>query len=494
MRMVRISETESTTMLRSILSIVVFVGLFHFLSPKVTFAQGETTSAIVGQVSDATGAAIPGATVTITNRETGLQRTAKTDDEGRFNFPQLKPGTYSVKVEAEGFDPQQNDNVSSGLGQKQTVNFTLKVAQSNQTVEVSGAAPLINPENANTSTNLNAPALENLPNPGGDLTYPLQFAAGALVNTAGSGNDFVGGTNGYGNVEFNGLPALSNGYIVDGLETNDPLTNLNSGLSTNLVLGLNSISEVTVNTLSYAVDQGRYGASQVNYVTKSGSNEFHGNLYELWNGSRFNAADYFTNATPGNHKPRSTVNHFGGSVGGPIVRNKLFFFFDSEWVRIALPIVTATTVPTSAFQNYVLQQLPLGGTDSVTGSSISRHRSRCRSIRRCFRSMEIPTERPSPCWAVRSMLAEVRPPLRMMETAARIARASLIRAMIMNRSRRFESITTSMRKTPRGFAFRRTPGSRPPTPILSTRCSTLFPPNPCIRLRRDIRTSFRRIS
>jgi len=346
----------------------VFLGLLLSFYPMVTLAQGETTSAIIGQVTDATNAAIPNATVTITNRETALQRTAKTDDEGRFNFPQLNPGAYSVKVEAEGFDPQQNDNVLSGLGQKQTVNFTLKVAQSNQTVEVSGSAPLINPENPNTSTNLNAPALQNLPNPGGDLTYPLQFAAGALVNTAGSGNDFVGGTNGYGNVEFNGLPALSNGYIVDGLETNDPLTNLNSGLSTNLVLGLNSISEVTVNTLSYAVDQGRYGASQINYVTKSGSNQFHGNLYELWNGSKFNAADYFTNATPGNHKPRSTVNHFGGSVGGPIIHGKLFFFFDSEWVRIALPIVTPTTVPTPAFQNYVLQQLPMGGTDSVTGS------------------------------------------------------------------------------------------------------------------------------
>src|SRR6202050_3810326 len=347
----------------------IFLGLLLSLHPTVTLAQGETTSAIVGQVTDATNAAIPGATVIITNRETALQRSAKTDEEGRFNFPQLKPGTYSVRVEAEASEPQHNDNVVSGLGQKQTVNFTLKVAQSNQTVEVSSTAPLINPENPNTSTNLNAPALENLPNPGGDLTYPLQFAPGALINTAGSGNDFVGGTNGYGNVEFNGLPALSNGYIVDGLETNDPLTNLNSGLSTNLVLGLNSISEVTVNTLSYAVDQGRYGASQVNYVTKSGSNQFHGNLYELWNGSRFNAADFFTNATPGNHKPRSTVNHFGGSIGGPILHNKLFFFADSEWVRIALPIVTATTVPAPAFQNYVLEQLPLGGRDSITGSS-----------------------------------------------------------------------------------------------------------------------------
>jgi hypothetical protein len=355
-------------MLRLTLLIFVFVGSFCFLFPEPTFSQGETTSAIIGQVSDASGAAVLGATVTVTNKETGLRRSASTDDSGRFSFPQLKPGMYSVKAEAQGFEPQQNDAVSAGLGQKQTVDFIVRVAHSQESIEVMSEAAILNPENANTSTTLNARVLEDLPNPGGDLTYPLQFAAGALVNTAGSSNDFVGGTNGFGNVEFNGLPALSNGYIVDGLETNDPLTNLNSGLSTNLVLGLNSIAEVTVNTLSYAVDQGRYGASQVNYVTKSGANHFHGNIYELWNGSKFNAANYFTNATPGNHKPRSTVNHFGGSVGGPIVHDKLFFFFDSEWVRIALPIVTATTVPTPAFQNYVLEQLPLGGTDSVTGS------------------------------------------------------------------------------------------------------------------------------
>jgi hypothetical protein len=338
-------------------------------SARSVRAQGETTSAIVGQVTDQTHATLPGASVRVVNAETGLERRAVTDIEGRFNFPQLRPGTYSVNVEAKGFEAQQAEHVVAGLGQKQTVNFVLKIATEKQALEVSGVAALINPENANTSATLSAPALENLPNPGGDLTYPLQFATGALINTAGSSNDFVGGTNGYGNVEFNGLPALSNGYIVDGLETNDPLTNLNSGLSTNLVLGLNSISEVTVNTLSYSVDQGRYGASQVNYVTKSGTNHIHGNLYEIWNGSVLNSADFFTNATPGNHKPRSTVNHFGGSLGGPLVRDKLFFFFDSEWVRIALPIVTPTTVPSQAFQQYVLGQLPLGGTDAITGSS-----------------------------------------------------------------------------------------------------------------------------
>jgi len=339
-----------------------------WLVPEPARSQGETTSAIAGQVADQTGAAIRGADVSIVNVENGLKRSVETDDAGRFNFPQLTPGTYAVQASAAGFEQRRVQGVSAALGRTTAITLTLVVEAGKQEVTVTEQASGINTENPNTSSTLSAPALENLPNPGGDLTYPLQFAPGALINTAGSGNDFVGSSNGYGNVEFNGLPALANGYIVDGLESNDPLTNLNSGLSTNLVLGLNSIAEVTVNTLSYAVDQGRYGASQVNYVTKSGTNRFHGNLYELWNGSRFNAADFFTNATPGSHQPRSTVNHFGGSLGGPIRHDKLFFFFDSEWVRIALPIVTPTTVPTAALENYILQQLPLGGRDVLTGA------------------------------------------------------------------------------------------------------------------------------
>src|SRR6202171_3982256 len=193
MRTVRGNGTGFTSMLRSALSMFVLAGSFDFLLPEAAFSQGETTSAIIGQVSDASGAAVPGATVTVTNKETGLRRSASSDDSGRFNFPQLKPGAYSVKVEAEGFEPQQNDAVSSSLGQKQTVDFTVKIAQSNQTVEINSKAPILNPENANTSTTLNAHALEDLPNPGGDLTYPLQFAAGGLVTTPGHGELFLWG-------------------------------------------------------------------------------------------------------------------------------------------------------------------------------------------------------------------------------------------------------------------------------------------------------------
>ncbi|MGA2740987.1 MAG: carboxypeptidase regulatory-like domain-containing protein, partial [Bryobacteraceae bacterium] len=332
--------------------------------------QGETTSAIGGQVADPTGGSLAGATVRLTGVSNGIERTVHTSDSGRFSFAQLKPGTYAVEADAPGFERQRKPSIVAAVGQTQTVDFVLPLsAGAHENIVVTTDAPLINTENANTATTLGAESIANLPNPGSDLTYPVQFAPGALINTAGSSNDFVGAQNGYGNVQFNGLPALSNAYIVDGLETNDPLTNLNSGLSTNLVLGLNSISEVTVNTTSYAVDQGRYGASQVTYVTKSGTNAFHGNAYELWNGSKLNAADFFTNATPGNQKPRSTVNHFGGSLGGPVRRNRLYLFTDFEQLRIALPIVTPVTVPSAPFASYVLQQLPRGGVDSVTGAA-----------------------------------------------------------------------------------------------------------------------------
>src|SRR6266851_5391601 len=138
-----------------VLVLVIAVSVF----PAKALAQGETTSAIVGEVRDATNAVVPGATVTITNHETGLRRSAQSDVAGRFNFPQLKPGIYSVKVEAQGFAPRQNDNVVSSLGQKQIVDFALKVGRSNETVEVNGEAPLVNPENADTSTTLNTLAL-----------------------------------------------------------------------------------------------------------------------------------------------------------------------------------------------------------------------------------------------------------------------------------------------------------------------------------------------
>src|SRR5450755_4225715 len=123
-------------MLRSTLLLFLVVAWFHFVLPKATYSQGETTSAIVGQVRDGSGAVVAGATVTIIDRETGMRRSAKTDESGRVSFPQLKPGTYSVIAEAEGFEARRNDQVAAQLGQKQAVDFVLGLAQAKQSIEV----------------------------------------------------------------------------------------------------------------------------------------------------------------------------------------------------------------------------------------------------------------------------------------------------------------------------------------------------------------------
>src|SRR6202163_2195641 len=330
-------------------------------------AQSDTTGALGGQVIDRSAGAISGATVTIIHVDTGFRRAVQSDVEGRFSFPHVQPGRYRVEAEAPAFERVQQ-SVTVPLGRTATVNLMLAIAGLTASVSVSAEAPLLNTRNPNTTTTFSVAAIESLPNPGGDITFPAQLAAGALMNTAGSGNDFVGGPSGFGHFQVHGCLGPSHRFIVDGLETNDPLTNLNSGLATNLVLGMNSMEEVTVNTTSYRVDQGRYAGSQVNYITKSGTNAFHGNAYGLWNGSALNGTNYFTNLV-GGQKPDTQVVHYGGSLGGPVRQNKVFFFADFEQVRIQVPIATNVTVPTAAFQQYVLGQLPRGGTDVISGTT-----------------------------------------------------------------------------------------------------------------------------
>jgi len=343
------------------------------VNARVLTAQSGTSSAISGMVLDAAGAALANADVTAVEIDTRATREEKTDGNGRFLFSEINPGSYTVTVREQGFTSQTSQPVVVGVGRTLTLSFNLALSANVETVEVTAQQPLVSLEDANTSTTLQAKTIASLPNPGQDMTFIAQFAPGALMNTAGSSND-AKAPGGYGNVEFNGLPATSNGYILDGYDTNDPWLGLNIGLSTNLVIGLDAVDQATVNTNSYSVDQGRYGASQVDYFTKSGTNQFHGDLYEMWNGSLFNAEDYFLHAndTPDNIalKPRSNVNEFGVSVGGPIRRNKLFFFGHYEGVRIALPLVSQVVAPSAAYQQYALAQLPLGGTDPITGTAL----------------------------------------------------------------------------------------------------------------------------
>jgi hypothetical protein len=353
---------------------LLILALFPLLTTvNALHAQSGTSSALTGTVTDQSGAVVANARVTATSTNTGATRSGLTSSQGRYLFAQINPGTWSIAVSAPGFATTKSQPSVVAVGQTATINFTLYPARSAQTVQVTAQSPLMALENPNTTTTISAKTIRNLPNPGQDLTFLAQFAQGALMNTAGSSND-AKASGGYGNVEFNGLPATSNGYILDGYDTNDPWLGLNIGLSTNLVIGLDAVQQATVNTNSYAVDQGRYGAAQVNYFTKSGTNHFHGDAYEIWNNSVMNAEDYFLHAndTPGNiaTKPYSNVNEFGVSLGGPIRRSKLFFFSHWEGIRIALPLVARVTTPSPAYEQYVLTRLPLAGIDPITGATL----------------------------------------------------------------------------------------------------------------------------
>ena len=331
-------------------------------------AQTLTTGAIAGSVLDPSGAAVASAILTVTHLANAASRTVKTGASGNYSVPLLDPGSYELVVEAPGFSTQEVSPVTVGLSETVTVNITLKVATARQSVRVAAPALLVGTDNPNTTTILDAGTISELPNPGMDMTYVANFAPGAVMNTTQNGPGCPCPNFG-GNVEFNGLPAVSNEFAIDGVDSNDPFTNVNIVGASNIQLGLNAIQEVSISTNAYAADQGRLGAAQINYVTKSGSNRLHGNLFEIWNGSALNATNYFVNAfqfAPPEArppKPRSNLNQFGGSAGGPIRRDKLFFFTDLEGNRIVVPFINSATLPSKVYQQYVLSQLPLGGCD-----------------------------------------------------------------------------------------------------------------------------------
>ncbi|MGB9030791.1 MAG: TonB-dependent receptor [Acidobacteriaceae bacterium] len=385
--------------LRARHSSLILVLILTMVNALLLRAQSGTSSALSGEVMDPSGAAVPRASVTAMDMNTKATRTGETDASGHFLFSQINPGTYVVTVNAIGFAVSRSEPTAVGVGRTVGLNFWLQIGTTSQTVQVTAQQGLLSLDNPNTTTTIEAKTIKSLPNPGEDLTYVTQFAQGALMNTAGSSND-AKAPGGYGNVEFNGLPATSDGYILDGYDTNDPWLGLNIGLSTNLVIGLDAVEEATVNTNSFAVDQGRYAVAQVNYVTKSGTNAFHGDLYEIWNGSLFNAQDYFLHAndTLGEiaKKPRSTVNEFGVSVGGPIRKNKLFFFGHYEGIRIALPLVSQITLPTPAYQQYVLGQLVVGGADPVTGTLLPAEPAEIPFYRNMFSLLPAPGGSPVP--------------------------------------------------------------------------------------------------
>lgn len=316
-------------------------------------AQSTTSGDIAGIVTDPSGAVLTKIQVTEKSEETGATQTQPTNSGGAYRFSLLPPGRYTVSVAAEGFQ-QLNVSTVVTVGQTSTVNLALSVSSISATVEVTSDAPLLQTENADVSTSFSEKQISLVPNPGNDLSYIAQTAPGVVQNTQG----------GQGNFSVHGLPATSNLFTVDGQSENDPFLNLNSSGATNLLLGNNDVGQATVVTNGYSGQYGTLAGANVNYVTKAGSNAFHGNALYWWNGSALNANSFFNNQS-GAPKPFVNANQWAASVGGPIFRNKTFFFVNTEGLRFVLPTSVNARIPSPQFQAATLANLANVSPDSV---------------------------------------------------------------------------------------------------------------------------------
>ncbi|HTZ90126.1 MAG TPA: carboxypeptidase regulatory-like domain-containing protein [Alloacidobacterium sp.] len=328
--------------------------LCAFALPGSLRAQTTISGDIAGTVTDASGAAIPGAIVTVASTATGATVIVKTGSAGEYRASLLKPGTYTVTVSAPSFQTAQT-GVAVAIGQTATTNITLQIAKGIQTVEVQGqAVPLLQPENADLSSTISMQQVQNLPNPGGDITYFINLTQGVVMNTQG----------GYGNSSAFGLPATSNNFTVNGAQDNDPFLNLNNSGPSNLLLGSNDIDQVNIVSNAYSAQYGGLGGVQENIITRSGSNHFHGNATYWWTNSDLNANNWF-NDYYGVSQPYANANQWGAAVGGPIVKDKSFFFVDYESLRFVTSVPNLVVIPSAAYQTAVYNNLNSTGESAL---------------------------------------------------------------------------------------------------------------------------------
>jgi hypothetical protein len=310
-------------------------------------AQSITSGDITGTITDPSGARVPNAAVTLTNMNTNASQTATTSQDGSYRFAFLPQGRYSVSVKATGFQPQRLNSIVVTAGQPTTADIKLQVAAANQTVEVSEAATVLQTANADVTTTYNPEMLQNLPNPGGDITYYAQTAPGVVMNTQA----------GYGNFVADGMPATSNLFTINGVNNNDPFFGINNSGASNLLLGSNDIAEANVITSPYSGQYGQYAGTQITYITKSGTNQFHGDAIYNWNGRALNANQFFSNQV-GEPTPFNNFNQYMAGVQGPIRKNRTFFDADYEGLRNVLPTASILTlIPSPQFQAATLANL-----------------------------------------------------------------------------------------------------------------------------------------
>jgi hypothetical protein len=313
-------------------------------------ARAQTSGATLsGTVTDQSGGAIPQATISIKNVATGITRSNTTSAAGFYSAPNLLPGIYEVKAEAQGFTSKLQTGVNLTVGEQQVLNFALQVGQMSQTVEVNTEAPTVDLASSTISAVVSSTTVRELPLNGRSWTDLATLQPG--VNSIQTQPDFTAGPDrgkrGFGNqLTIDGARPQQNNYRLDGISMND-YDNAAPGSVLGGDLGVDAIQEFSVLTSNYSADYGRTAGGVVNAITRSGTNQFHGSVYEFLRNDKLDAANFFENAG-GIRKASFRQNQFGVSAGGPIRKDKLFVFGDYEGLRYRKGIPTKIFVPSDA--------------------------------------------------------------------------------------------------------------------------------------------------
>jgi len=320
----------------------ILAGLLAFLfgSGDANVAWAQTTrGAIVGTIHDQQGGAIPGARVTVTNPATGLTRTAATADNGSFRVPELPNGEYRLEAEAKSFGKGVVEKIEVAVDQTRNVDLVLKVATRAESVTVDATIGLANTESSQLGAVVDHTQVTELPLNGRNFAQLAVLNPG--VASFGGGGGQQGGEGGVSGFASNGPRSSSNSFMVDGIDNNDYI-----GGAVAQLPPIDSVQEFEVQTNTFAAEFGRNSGAVVNLVTKSGTNKFHGAAYEFLRNDKFDARNFFSDHNFA--KPELRLNQFGIALGGPIVKNKTFFFGNYEGFRQRAGVTSLTNVPTMA--------------------------------------------------------------------------------------------------------------------------------------------------
>src|SRR5580692_1363464 len=306
-----------------------FLVAFLLVSSPLVMAQGSYRSQLRGVVSDAAGAVLPNATVTITDSGTNISTHTITDGKGEYVFTGLRPSTYSVKAESKGFRTSERTNVVFAVDQETTLNFTLSPARVNESIEVTTTAPLLDTESATLGTNISSEYVHELPLINRSF-FGLTFLAAGVTEVAGSGttDNYPSGTNFTSNGQRNATAEIRlDGALISAPEQGE-------GGNSNVYYEplVESVQEFKVENNSFSAEFGNNGGTVVNMVLKSGTNNFHGTGWYFLQRPGIDARDFFNPSFVG-PKPDSRRDQGGFSLGGPIKKDRTFFFVDFEKVR-----------------------------------------------------------------------------------------------------------------------------------------------------------------